>query len=128
MTIASHSTIGIPDVTTPVSNSCVSILMKRRRLATVARHRARALAALRALTALLALTAPGLLFAQRPGALAATFQGRVYDAVTGTPLVGATVTATSAVTAISSGITIPTKRSWAICRITNSTFFLATFF
>jgi hypothetical protein len=34
--------------------------------------------------------------AQRPGALAATFQGRVYDAASGAPIAGATITATTA--------------------------------
>ena len=102
MTIPSHFTTGIPDVIIPVSPTCVFILTKLRPGTDVARQHARAtstlraLAALPVLTALLVLTAPGLLLAQRPGALAATFQGRVYDAVTGTPLVGATVTATSA--------------------------------
>jgi hypothetical protein len=96
VTIPSHSTTGIPDVTIPVSPSCVSILRTLRLGTALVRPHARATSALRVLSALLVLTAPGLLLAQRPGALAATFQGRVYDAVTGTPLVGATVTATSA--------------------------------
>jgi hypothetical protein len=39
---------------------------------------------------------PWALPAQRPDPRAATFQGRVYDAATGAPLAGATVTATSA--------------------------------
>jgi len=96
VTFPSHSRIRIPDVTIPVSPTCVSTLIKRRRFAELARRGARALGARHALAALLALLAPMGLVAQRPGALAATFQGRVYDAVTGTPLVGATVTATSA--------------------------------
>lgn len=49
-----------------------------------------------ALAAAGAIACPAPLAAQRPGALAATFQGRVYDAVSGAPIVGATVTATSA--------------------------------
>lgn len=40
--------------------------------------------------------ATAVLGAQRPGAMAATFQGRIYDAVSGTPIAGATITATSA--------------------------------
>jgi len=49
-----------------------------------------------ALAAAAPLVRPVPLAAQRPGPLAATFQGRVYDAVAGTPIAGATVTATTA--------------------------------
>jgi hypothetical protein len=103
VTLPPHSTPGISDVTIPVSACCVRVLnntlpgaaaARHRRRAGISRQMAHAALALGAL--LLAGAAPRALTAQRPGPLAATFQGRVYDAVTGTPLVGATITATSA--------------------------------
>ena len=103
MTLPSLSTPGISDVSIPVSPSCVRILKSslpspspRRRRGRVGTSRRGARATLVLAALLLALAAPRALAAQRPGPLAATFQGRVYDAVTGTPLVGATITATSA--------------------------------